>query len=103
MSNDLTITAPEGLPFVDFTREFDAPVERVFLAHKDPELFTKWNGPRGYEMDLPEYDFSTGGHYRFVHRDQQGNEYGFRGVFHTVRENEFAVQTFEYDGVPDAV
>ena len=103
MSNELTISAPEGLPFVDFAREFDAPVERVFLAHKDPELVVKWNGPRGYEMDLPEYDFTTGGRYRYVHRDPQGNEYGFRGVFHTVRENEFAVQTFEFEGVPDAV
>ena len=26
MTNALTVTAPEGLPFIDFTREFDAPV-----------------------------------------------------------------------------
>jgi uncharacterized protein YndB with AHSA1/START domain len=103
MSNALTVNAPQGLPYVDFTREFDAPVEAVFRAHKDPELYRQWNGPRGYETDLTEYDFTTGGRYRFIHRDPEGNEYGFRGVFHTVRDDEFAVQTFEFDGAPDAV
>lgn len=103
MSNELTIHAPEGLPFIDFTREFDASVERVFQAHADPELVKKWNSPQGYEMDVAEHDFTTGGRYHYVHRDPQGNEYEFRGVFHTVRENEFAVQTFEFGGVPDEV
>src|SRR5690606_910434 len=29
MSNTLTVTAPEGVPFIDFEREFDAPVEAL--------------------------------------------------------------------------
>ena len=37
------------------------------------------------------------------HRDPQGNAYEFRGTFHTVRENEFAIQTFEFLGFPDVV
>jgi uncharacterized protein YndB with AHSA1/START domain len=103
MSNALRVTAPEGLPFVEFVREFDAPVEKVFRAHKDPELYKRWVGPRGYEMDLQEYDFSTGGGYRYVHKDGQGGEYAFRGVFHVVRDNDFAIQTFEFEGYPDVV
>jgi uncharacterized protein YndB with AHSA1/START domain len=103
MSNALRVTAPEGLPFVEFVREFDAPVEKVFRAHKDPDLYKRWVGPRGYEMDLQEYDFSTGGGYRYVHKDGQGGEYAFRGVFHVVRDNDFAIQTFEFEGFPDVV
>ena len=103
MSNPVTITAPEGLPFVDIVREFDHPVETVFRAYKDPELVTRWLGPRGYEMDLQQYDYTTGGGYRFIHKDGQGGEYGFRGVYHVVRENEFAIQTFEFEGFPDVV
>ena len=30
-------------------------------------------------------------------------EYGFHGVFHVVRENDFAIQTFEFEGFPDLV
>src|SRR5690606_13177265 len=33
----------------------------------------------------------------------RGQRVGFRGVFHTVRENEFAIQTFEFLGYPDTV
>ena len=64
MSNELNITVPEGVPYIDFEREFDAPVEAVFAAHRDPELIKQWLGPNGYEMDIEEYDFSTGGRYR---------------------------------------
>lgn len=102
MSNAVSITAPEGLPFIDIEREFDYPVELVFRAHRDPELIRRWLGPRGYEMDIDHYDFSTGGGYRYVHR-ANGEEYAFNGVFHVVRENEFAIQTFEFEGFPDVV
>ena len=102
MSNDVTITAPEGVPFIDFEREFDHPVELVFRAHKDPDLIRRWLGPRGYEMEVDHYDFTTGGGYRYIHR-VNGEEYAFNGVFHVVRENEFAIQTFEFEGYPDVV
>ncbi|WP_223690063.1 SRPBCC family protein [Leifsonia poae] len=103
MSNPVTITAPEGLPFVDVVREFDAPVEKVFEAHRNPDLVARWLGPRGYAMVIEEYSFRTGGRYRYVHRDTDGAEYAFHGVFHVVRDNEFAIQTFEFEGFPDVV
>lgn len=102
MSNPVTITAAEGLPFIDIEREFDYPVELVFRAHKDPELFQRWLGPRGYEMELDQFDFSTGGRYRYIHTIG-GEQYAFNGVFHVVRDNEFAIQTFEFEGYPDVV
>jgi uncharacterized protein YndB with AHSA1/START domain len=102
MSNPVTITAPEGVPFIDIEREFDAPVEAVFRAFSDRELFVKWLGPRGYEMELVEYDFTTGGRYRYIHRNDDA-EFAFNGVFHVVRDNEFAIQTFEYEAYPDVV
>jgi uncharacterized protein YndB with AHSA1/START domain len=54
-------------------------------------------------MDIERYDFTTGGGYRYVHRNDKGEEYAFNGVFHVVRDNEFAVQTFEFEGFPDVV
>jgi uncharacterized protein YndB with AHSA1/START domain len=103
MTNPVTITAPEGLPFIDIEREFDYPVELVFRAHKDPELFTQWVGPRGYEMRLEEFDFRSGGRYRFTHTGSSGDQYAFNGVYHVVRDNDFAIQTFEFEDVPDVV
>lgn len=103
MSNKLHVTAPEGLPFIDFDREFNAPVEAVFRAHQDPELLQQWLKPDGYEMTIERHDFTDQGAYRFVHRAPDGEEYGFRGCFHTVREPEFAIQTFEFEEAPDQV
>ena len=103
MTNPVTITAPEGVPFIDIEREFDAPVAAVFRAHAEPDLIKQWLGPNGYEMDIERYDFTSGGGYRYVHRNPEGQEFAFNGVFHVVRENDFAIQTFEFDGFPDVV
>lgn len=101
--NPVTVTAPEGLPYIDIEREFDAPVAAVFAAHRDPDLVRRWLGPNGYEMQIERWDFRSQGGYRYVHVDPDGNRWAFNGTFHTVRENEFAVQTFEFEGVRDVV
>lgn len=103
MNNALHLTVPEGLPFIDFQREFDFPVADVFRAHAEPDLIKEWLGPRGMEMEIDHYDFRTGGTYRYIHSGPDGVPYTFTGVFHTVRENEFAIQTFEFGGYPDIV
>lgn len=101
MSNPLTVTAPEGLPFIEFEREFDAPPAAVLHAHADPQLVQQWMGPNGYAMTIDTWDFTSHGRYRYVHHAPDG-DYAFRGTFHTVR-SDFLVQTFEYEGVPDVV
>lgn len=97
-----TITAPPATPYVDIAREFHAPVAAVFRAHTDPDLYRQWCGPRGLEMEVQEFDAVPGGRWQYTHRDSDG-VYGFRGVFHTVRTDALIVQTFEFDGAPDAV
>lgn len=99
----VTITAPEGVPFIDIVRDFDAPVAALFRAHSEPDLVRQWLGPNGYEMDIERWEFTSGGSYRYIHKDEKGEKYAFRGVFHVVRENEFAIQTFEFEGYPDVV
>ncbi|KQM81398.1 SRPBCC family protein [Agromyces sp. Leaf222] len=102
-TNPVTISAPEGLPFIDIVREFDAPVSALFEAHRDPEIVKRWLGPNGYDMQVERWDFVSQGGYRYLHVDPAGEAYAFNGTFHTVRENEFAIQTFEYEGFPDVV
>jgi uncharacterized protein YndB with AHSA1/START domain len=103
MSNALKLTVPEGQPYIDFERDFDFPVADVFRAHKEPGMVSQWLGPRAMKAEMDHYDFRTGGSYRYTHIGPDGSRYGFNGIFHTVRENDFAIQTFEYDGYPDVV
>jgi uncharacterized protein YndB with AHSA1/START domain len=95
------VSDPE-VPLVRIIREFDAPPEKVFRAHTDPQLVVQWLGPRGMEMRVDHYDCRTGGSYRYVHTSD-GEEYGFHGSFHEVRPNELIVQTFTFEGFPDGV
>jgi uncharacterized protein YndB with AHSA1/START domain len=101
-THETQIVADPDVPLVRIIREFDAPREKVFRAHTDPELVVQWQGPRNTEARIDHYDCRTGGSYRFVH-SHDGAEYGFRGCFHEVRSPELIVQTFTFEGVPDAV
>jgi len=101
--NALHLDIPAGVPWIDFTRDFDAPVAAVFDAHRDPEKVRQWLGPRGYEMVVDRWDFTSGGGYAYTHVTPDGGRFGFRGVFHTVRDDDFALQTFEFEGAPDEV
>jgi uncharacterized protein YndB with AHSA1/START domain len=101
-TRDTRIEADPEVPLIRITREFDAPPNRVFRAHTDPDLVVQWLGPRGLEMRIDHYDCRPGGSYRYVHSDANG-EYAFRGCFHDVRPDELIVQTFTFEGVPDGV
>lgn len=102
MSNPTTITADDGVPFVDTIREFDAPVSAVFKAHVDADLLAKWLGPREAVLKVHEYNATTGGswHYESGYGDAM---FGFRGVFHKVEPDELIIMTFEFDGAPNQV
>jgi uncharacterized protein YndB with AHSA1/START domain len=100
--NPTYITAPEGTPFIEVVREFDAPRGLVFRASTDPDLVVRWLGPRSLSMRIIEFDARAGGRYRYVHADADGEEYPFRGVFHTVTEA-LIIQTFEFEDVPGVV
>lgn len=98
------IVAPPGVPQIVITRAFDAPRALVFRAHTEPELLAQWMGPRRLTMIVDRYDVRDGGIWRFIHRDADGNEYGFRGVFHGMPSPEDGiVRTFEYEGAPGHV
>jgi uncharacterized protein YndB with AHSA1/START domain len=101
-TREAEIQVDPKVPLVRITREFDAPVEKVFRAHVDPDLLVQWLGPRSVEMQIDNFDCRTGGSYRYLHTEG-GEEYGFRGCFHEVRPNEVIVQTFTFEGMPDGV
>jgi uncharacterized protein YndB with AHSA1/START domain len=96
------IIVDDKVPAVRIIREFDAPPAKVFRAHVEPELVAQWLGPRGLQMRIEHFDCRTGGSYRYIHSDDNG-EYAFNGCFHEVRPNEVIVQTFAFEGMPDGV
>ena len=101
-THETEITVDPDVPLVRIVREFDAPREKVFRAHVDPDLFAQWIGPDSITTTIDHYDCRTGGSYRYL-ATRDDFEGGFFGSFHEVRDNELIVQTFTFDGAPDGV
>jgi uncharacterized protein YndB with AHSA1/START domain len=101
-THETEIVSDPDVPLVRLTREFDAPPDKVFRAHTDPDLVVQWLGPRDLTMKVDHYDCRTGGSYRYLHV-RGDDEFGFHGCFHEVRPSELIVQTFTFEGAPDSV
>jgi uncharacterized protein YndB with AHSA1/START domain len=100
----LTLTAEPGRHDCTMTREFKGTPEQLYRAYTDPDLVRQWLGPHRLQMDIREFDVRHGGRWSFVHREEGGAEYGFRGVFHgTPSVKDGITQTFEFEGMPGHV
>ncbi len=51
------------LPVYEFTREFKAPLDRVWHVWTTPELLARWYGP-GVETVIHRFDLEPGGEWR---------------------------------------
>jgi uncharacterized protein YndB with AHSA1/START domain len=98
-SGALTVTLPSDLEIL-MTRVFDAPRHQVFEAHTRPEHVRRWWGLRGSEMPVCEMDLRPGGAWRYVLREGDGQEYGFRGVYREITPPDQLVYTFIFEPMP---
>lgn len=92
---------PSDLEIV-MTREFDAPIELVFDVHTKPEHVRKTIAPFGEKVTECSIDLRAGGNYRFVFVTNDGTECSFRGTFIEVEPPTRTVQTWLFEGWPDA-
>ena len=101
---ETTMTAEPGVPQVVMTREFHASPDVLFRAYTEPELISQWWGPRRFSTTVDRFDLRHGGEWRFLNGDDDGNEYGFHGLFHgTPTVHSGVVQTWEFEGAPGHV
>lgn len=95
------IAADPTVPMIRITRDFAATPAQLVRAHTDPELIPLWMGPDRRTMEIDYWDARTGGSWRYVDRTD-GAELGFHGCFHEIGADRI-VQTFTFEGMPDAV
>lgn len=80
-------------------RSFEAPVDLLWRAYTDAELFQRWClGPPGWTMPVCEMDVRVGGTFRWRWRsDEDGKEFGFHGEYREVECHAKIVNTEVYD------
>jgi uncharacterized protein YndB with AHSA1/START domain len=69
---------------VEIRRVYNAPIEKVWQAHVDPDLVVKWWGPRELEAKVEKLEPKVGGQWRILHRDRSGTEHWFHGEYQEV-------------------
>ncbi len=101
--NETQLLAEPGKLETTVVRTLEAPRDFVFKVINDPKLVLDWWGPKSLTTTVDEMDVRPGGSWRFVQRDGAGQTYAFRGVYHSVREPELIISTFEWEGMPGHV
>ena len=102
MTRATLIAEPERHAII-MERVFAAPRDLVFKTMTDPQLIPQWWGQRNTTTIVDTMDVRAGGLWRYVQRDQQGNEFAFHGVYHAIMAPERVVDTFEFEGMPGHV
>jgi uncharacterized protein YndB with AHSA1/START domain len=92
------IHAEDGKQELTITREFDLPLELLFMAYIEPEIVEQWMGTKVIELENKPH-----GSYRFETTDPKGNKHRFHGVIHDFGRNEKITRTFEMENTPFSV
>jgi uncharacterized protein YndB with AHSA1/START domain len=95
------IEFPSELEIV-VSREFQAPIALVFDVLWKPEHLRRTIAPFGETVTVCEVDLRVGGDYRYVFVTDDGVECSFRGTFQEVEPPTRTVQTWLFEGWPDA-
>ena len=95
------IEFPNDLEIV-ITREFDAPIALVFDVFTKPEHVKKTFAPFGEKVTICSIDLRVGGDYHIVMVTDDGTECSFRGTYLEVDPPTRTVQTWQFEGWPDA-
>lgn len=97
------LIAEPGTHEIIMSRDFNAPRDLVFEVMTEPKHIPQWWGQRNSTTIVDAMDVRAGGRWRFIQRDQQGNEFAFHGVYHSITAPERVVDTFEFEGMPGHV
>jgi uncharacterized protein YndB with AHSA1/START domain len=95
------IEFPNDLEIV-LTRQFEAPIQLVFDVLTKPKHLRKTIAPFGEEVTVCSIDLRVGGHYHFGFLTDEGTEMSFRGTYLEVEPPTRTVETWLFDGWPDA-
>jgi uncharacterized protein YndB with AHSA1/START domain len=95
------VTFPSELEIV-ITREFDAPIALVFDVLTKPEHVSRWFAPFDCVVTECSIDLRVGGSYHIVFVTTDGTECSFRGTYLEVEPPVRTVQTWLFEGWPQA-
>ena len=98
MEQKTKIDAQEGAQYLLITREFDLPVELLFLAYTDSKLLEQWMGTKVLKLVNAKH-----GSYQFETAHNGNVVFKAHGTIHDLIPNRKIIRTFEMENMPIGV
>lgn len=95
MEEKTKVHAQDGKQELTITREFDLPVELVFKAYSEADLFEQWIGTKVLKLES-----KTHGSYAFETSYDGNVVFKANGVIHEYVLNKKITRTFEMENTP---
>lgn len=92
MEQKTKVTAEDGKQNILITREFDLPVELLFKAYEEPELFEQWMGTKVLKMENKKH-----GSYAFETSYDGNVVFSANGTIQEFVPNQKITRTFEME------
>ncbi len=98
MEQKTKINAADGKQELFITREFDLPLELLFMAYVEADIVEQWMGTKVLKLESKKH-----GSYQFETTDPKGNKHCFNGTIHEFVLNQKITRTFEMENTPFGV
>lgn len=95
MEKKTKIAAKDNKQEIVITRDFDLPLNVLFMAYTEPEIVEQWMGTKVLKLDSKKH-----GSYNFETTDPTGNKHKFNGTIHEFEPNVKITRTFEMENTP---
>lgn len=95
MERKTKVKAEDGKQELLITREFDLPLELLFKAYVEPDIFEEWMSTKVVKFEMRKH-----GSFAFETTDPRGNKHGFNGTIHELIPNQKITRTFEIENSP---
>jgi uncharacterized protein YndB with AHSA1/START domain len=103
MTKNFVFEADLAAKKIYISREFNAPIEKVWKAFTEPDLLDKWVAPKPYTAKTKTWDFTVGGISLYAMIGPEGQQHWVYGKF-TAIENGKSISTMgmfcDADGNP---
>ena len=92
MTNNFVFETDLAAKKIYVSREFNAPVEKVWRAWTEPDLIEKWIAPKPWTAETKTWNFTVGGIWLYAMVGTEGQKHWVYAVF-TAIENGSAIST----------
>jgi uncharacterized protein YndB with AHSA1/START domain len=93
MTNNFVFEADQASKRIYLSREFNAPIEKVWKAFTDPALLAKWIAPKPWTIEKQTWDFTVGGVSKYAMVNPEGHMHWMYDQFTVIEQGKVIAST----------